>query len=53
MWRDQLGGPDAAVRWAVAEEIGGEGEWQSLQNGDAISLTRYGVLIVLADGTWK
>jgi hypothetical protein len=53
VWRDQLGGPDAAISWAVAEEIGVEGAWQSLQNGDAISLGQYGVLIVLADGTWK
>jgi hypothetical protein len=53
VWRDQLGGPDAAISWAAAEELGVQGRWQTFEQGEAIDLDRLGVLILLADHSWR
>lgn len=52
VWREQLGGPDAAIGWATAPESGRSGRIQAWTGGILIGFTLTDRLILLNDGQW-
>ncbi|OIO88093.1 MAG: hypothetical protein AUK03_16890 [Anaerolineae bacterium CG2_30_64_16] len=53
VWREKLGGPDAALGWAVEEERGVDGEGQDFARGIAFTDGQREVFVLLNDKTWK
>lgn len=52
VWRDQLDGSDAAIGWALNEEVGHEAAVQEFGNDTAIAIDDR-VYWLLSDGTWE
>ncbi len=53
VWREKLGGPDAALGWAIEEERGVNGEGQDFARGIAFTDGQGEVFVLLNDKTWK
>jgi hypothetical protein len=53
VWREQLGGPEAAIGWASEPEKGVNGNVQAWQNGVVVSFGFADRFVLLNDGTWQ
>ncbi|MBC7223911.1 MAG: exo-alpha-sialidase, partial [Anaerolineae bacterium] len=53
VWRELLGGPAAAVGWALAPEEGRQTIWQPFQGGWVFEPEGIQPLVVFADGRWS
>lgn len=53
VWREILGGPAAAVGWAVAPEEGRQALWQPFQGGWIFQPEGIRPLVVFAEGRWS
>jgi len=52
VWREQLGGPDATIGWAVEGERGYRGWWQPFGGGLMLTGGDGTVYALCAEGTW-
>ena len=52
VWRELLGGPAAAIGWALAPEGGRQTVWQSFEHGWAFEPEGVAPFVVFADGRW-
>ncbi len=53
VWREQLGGPAAAVGWGLDEERTVSVELQPFESGQALRDETGAVWLLLASGTWR
>ncbi|MBC7248683.1 MAG: hypothetical protein H5T62_00220 [Anaerolineae bacterium] len=52
VWREQLGGPEAAIGWALEGERGYRGWWQPFAGGLMLTGSDGTVYALCAEGTW-
>ncbi len=53
VWREQLGGPGAAIGWATGPEVGYEARWQYMALGLLLTDDEGRVYALRSDGTWR
>ncbi|GEM_PF-1800064 len=53
LWREELGGPDAAIGWATAPESGRSGRVQRWTRGLLLGFGLADRVVLLADGRWR
>ena len=53
VWRERLGGPDAQIGWATAQEYGFDTVAQSFARGGVLQGEQGVLYILYADGTWE
>lgn len=53
VWREQLGGPAAAIGWATQEEAGYEASWQYMALGLLLTDDEGRIYALRGDGTWR
>ncbi len=53
IWREELGGPDAAIGWATAPEQGRSGQVQRWTRGLLIGFGLADRVVLLSDGRWQ
>ncbi|NLE75895.1 MAG: hypothetical protein GX605_03975, partial [Chloroflexi bacterium] len=53
IWRDQLGGPAAAIGWALQPEQGKDLTWQAFQGGWVLEMEGMAPFIVFQEGRWE
>jgi hypothetical protein len=53
VWREQLGGPQASIGWALAEEQSHEMMVQLFASGQMFLGPGGEVYVLYADGTWE
>ncbi len=53
VWREQLGGPSAAIGWATGPEMGYEASWQYMASGLLLTDDEGRVYALRGDGTWR
>lgn len=52
VWREALGGPEAWIGWATAQEQGGAGLVQTFEQGFVVRGLEGVIYVLYADGTW-
>jgi Tol biopolymer transport system component len=53
VWREQLGGPQAAIGWALENEIGGQTSLQDFEGGVIVQIGADILLLYRQDMTWQ
>lgn len=53
VWREELGGPEATIGWAVAQETDSETLVQPFDEGLMLADAQGAVYVLYADGTWE
>ena len=53
VWREQLGGPTAAIGWATQPEVGYEASWQYMALGLLLTDNEGRVYALRGDGAWQ
>lgn len=53
IWREELGGPDAAIGWATGPEQGLDAGIQAWEGGTVLSFSLADRTVLLADGRWQ
>jgi hypothetical protein len=58
VWRDELGGPNSEIGWAVYQELGfADDSWVDYQHGMMLWSVqwsdKWGIFVIYDDGTWQ